>query len=57
VLFGFYHNSGNDNNRTETNRKKKEGEVFINHNPAKKKKMIQKDEGEYVKFKESKEED
>ena len=57
VLFGFQRNSVNTSGSNFNNPKKKVGDVFIDRQPAKKKKIIDKGEGEYVKYEEVKEDD
>jgi len=56
VFFGTYRNPSNYSNGSYTNRKKREGEVFIDHQPGDRKKIIHKEDGEYVKFEEFKKE-
>ncbi len=54
ILFGFQRNSVNSSGSNFNSRKKKEGEIFIDHQPTNKKKKINKEDGEYVKYEEVK---
>jgi len=53
-LFGFQRNSVNSSGSNFNPRKKKEGEIFIDYQRANKKKKINKEDGEYVKYEEVK---
>ncbi len=54
ILFGFQRNSVNSSGSNFNPRKKKEGEIFIDYQRANKKKKINKEDGEYVKYEEVK---
>lgn len=57
ILFGFQRSSVNSSESNYNNPKKKVGDVFIDRQPARKKKIIDKEEGEYVKYEEVKDGD
>jgi hypothetical protein len=54
VLFGprVYHRSTGQNYNDPGRNRGREGDVHIQHDPAKKKKKFRKDDGDYVKFEE-----
>ena len=56
-MFGFQRSSVNSSESNYNNPKKKVGDVFIDRQPARKKKIIDKEEGEYVKYEEVKDDD
>ncbi len=56
VLFGITRNSANSSGNNRNFSKKKEGEISIDRQPSDKKKIIKKEEGEYVKYEEIKDE-
>lgn len=57
ILFGYQRNPVDSSGSNFNTRKKKEGDVFIDHQPAHRKKIIDKEEGEYVKYEEVKDDD
>ena len=56
ILFGFQRSSVNSSQDSNTG-KRKVGDVFIDRQPDRKKKIIDKEEGEYVKYEEVKDGD
>ena len=55
ILFGFQHSSVNTSGKDHRFYKKREGEIYIDKQPPKKKKIIKKNDGEYIKYEEVKE--
>ncbi len=55
ILFGYRRSSMNFPRNHDNFRNRKEGEVSIDHQPTEKKKIIKKDDGEYIKYEDIKE--